>query len=161
MTTVTKKDMPGRRETRPYQWSCGPESIRQLVHGSPFDLPLINMIVYLSDSGQYEFSPVYLGWEIGKEILKPGFGDSRKLVSGITRLRSWIFPIFWKRHYFVIQSSWHQGVITFYDHVNYATLSEKKAIEVSTNPLIRHISSSCRDQERCKVIKVGTKTQNS
>jgi hypothetical protein len=118
-------------ETRPFRWSCGPESIRRLMHDSPFDPPLIDIIVAQSKSGQ----PVYLGSVIYAEIQKSGFGDSKRLVSGISRDRNWLFPIYRGAHCSALTVNWRQRRCGYYDHRHWAGAPRPRrdmAIKVST-----------------------------
>lgn len=96
--------------------SCGWESIRRLESGFQFDPPLIDTIVALVEkSAMKEPRPVYLGADIYTEIGRDGFGDSKRMVSHVSRNRQWLLAVNEDNQWLALDIDWLQTRISFYD----------------------------------------------
>jgi hypothetical protein len=102
--------------------SCGPESIRQLKPLSPLSPLMVDTMVALSSdpdtppgSSRAQRRPVYLGTEIYTEIMKPDFGESKRLVRHIGWDRPWTIGIFHGGQWNAVKIIWEYQTLLIYD----------------------------------------------
>ena len=94
--------------TRPFKFSCGPKSIRQLTADSPLDPPVFDIIVSLVKPATSEYPTVYLGTFVYLEITKWGFGHSKTMVNHIRQVGDWIIPILKDGHWCAMMIRWEK-----------------------------------------------------
>jgi hypothetical protein len=104
-------------KVRPFEVSCGCESVRQLESNSFLGSHIIDTVVGLEDPP--EDGIVYLGTEIYAQIEMRGFGNSRSSVEGIERRGHWLFGIRDDEHYGAVRINWDEAEIGYYDPQSY------------------------------------------